>query len=400
MIPSPYRVLIFDIGDVLFTWSPSTKTGISRKTSKSILSLGIWYEYEQGRLSEAECYKKASEVKEAFSQARDSLKVDHTVSSMIRNIRDHSGFKRQIYAMSNISKPDYDVLRTKVADRDVFDNVFTSGEVDARPEEVIFVDDKLENVISARSLVICAIQSKDATSLARTLENLLGNPILRGKNFLSKNARKMDSITDTGVEIKDNFAQLLILKATQDETINDPTQRPPVLTTKEFPFDLDTTSAALVTLKNSKEHINTMLDDMLDFMNSEGLIMTYFDKSRPRIDPVVCVNVLRAFHKFGRGKDLRRVQEWIRQVLYHRAYLDGTGYYSTPEAFLYCLGRLLETLDESEVNLYRDLKTLIVERIRERTGVAGDLMSCNANSYRAARNQLHLVILFKRLDYP
>jgi FMN phosphatase YigB (HAD superfamily) len=136
--------------------------------------------------------------------------------------------------MSNISKPDYDVLRTKAADWDVFDSVFASGEVgmrkpdlcfykhvlqaiDARPEEVIFVDDKLENVISARSLGICAIQFKDATSLARTLENLLGNPILRGKNFLSKNARKMDSITDTGVEIKDNFAQLLILEATQDE---------------------------------------------------------------------------------------------------------------------------------------------------------------------------------------
>jgi hypothetical protein len=46
-----------------------------------------------------------------------------------------------------------------------------------------------------------------------------------------------------------------------------------VLAPKDFPFDLDTTSAALVTLKNSKEHINTMLDDMLDFMNSEGIIM-------------------------------------------------------------------------------------------------------------------------------
>ncbi|KAJ5640036.1 uncharacterized protein N7484_007898 [Penicillium longicatenatum] len=167
MIPSPYRVLIFDIGDVLFTWSPSTKTGISGKNFEVYLVIG-----HLGRLSEAECYKKvgdafdleASEVKEAFSQARDSLKVDHTVSSMIHNIRDHSGSKRHIYAMSNISKPDYDVLRTKAADWDVFDSVFAAGEVgmrkpdlcfykhvlqaiDARPEEVIFVDDKLENVI-------------------------------------------------------------------------------------------------------------------------------------------------------------------------------------------------------------------------------------------------------------
>ncbi|KAJ5190113.1 uncharacterized protein N7498_009098 [Penicillium cinerascens] len=89
----------------------------------------------------------------------------------------------------------------------------------------------------------------------------------------------MDSITDTGVEIKDNFAQLLILEATQDEELVALEHHDKrwgffigkhVLTTKEFPFDLDTTSAALVTLKNSKEHINTMLDDMLDFMNSEG----------------------------------------------------------------------------------------------------------------------------------
>ncbi|KAJ5745274.1 Haloacid dehalogenase-like hydrolase-domain-containing protein [Penicillium odoratum] len=406
MSSSPYRVLIFDIGDVLFTWSPSTKTGISGKTLKSILSSDIWCEYEQGRLSEADCYVKvgdaynleASEVKEAFSQARDSLKVDHTILSFLRKIKDSSGSKRRIYAMSNISKPDYEVLRTKIADWGVFDHIFASGEVgmrkpdlcfykhvlqtiDVRPEEVIFVDDKLENVISAKSLGIRAIQFKDVRSLTRTLGNLLGNPILRGNNFLSRNAKNMDSTTDTGVRIKDNFAQLLILEATQNEelvALEHHKRRwkffigKPLLTTQEFPFDLDTTSAALIIQDHSNEHINFMLDDMLGFMSSEGLIMTFYDKSRPRIDPVVCVNVLRAFYKYGRGKDLQRTQQWIRQVLYHRAYLDGTRYYPTAEAFLYFLGRFLETIYGKEFELYRDLKSLAAERVRERIGADGD----------------------------
>jgi beta-phosphoglucomutase-like phosphatase (HAD superfamily) len=174
-----------------------------------------------------------SEVNDAFSQARDSLSVDHKVSSIIRKLKSHTDYGFSVYAMSNISKPDYAVLRTKLTDWDLFDDVFTSGEagmrkpdlafyqyvigaIGATPDEIIFVDDKLENIIAAQSQGICAIQYDNAAQLAETLENVLEEPIQRGRRFLSRNAKNMDSVTDTGVKIQDNFAQLLILEATND----------------------------------------------------------------------------------------------------------------------------------------------------------------------------------------
>ena len=50
----------------------------------------------------------------------------------------------------------------------------------------------------------------------RALRNLLGDPLERGKRFLDKNAGQLYSLTDNGVVLKENFAQLLILEATDD----------------------------------------------------------------------------------------------------------------------------------------------------------------------------------------
>jgi hypothetical protein len=49
----------------------------------------------------------------------------------------------------------------------------------------------------------------------------------------------------------------------------------PLLTTRKFPFDLDTTSAALMAIDYSMEHTQLMLDDMLQFVNEEGIIMVH-----------------------------------------------------------------------------------------------------------------------------
>jgi len=56
------------------------------------------------------------------------------------------------------------------------------------------VDDQIENVLTA-----------------------LGDPVQRGRHFLNRNAKQLDSVTDTGVMVEENFAQLLILEATQDQ---------------------------------------------------------------------------------------------------------------------------------------------------------------------------------------
>jgi FMN phosphatase YigB (HAD superfamily) len=245
----PYTAIIFDLGDVLFKWSPHNKTSISPRTLRAMLNSPTWFDYECGRLSEADCYATVSsefnvspeEVRQAFQDARDSLQANHDLIDLIRELKAQSNGGLRIYAMSNISLPDWEVLRTKPADWSIFDEVFTSGAAGERkpnlgfyrhiitatglqPRQTIFVDDKLENVLSARSLGFRGIVFDSASVVKRALRNLIGDPVGRGRDFLKHNARKLESVTRAtpdheAVVVQENFAQLLILEATGDRWV-------------------------------------------------------------------------------------------------------------------------------------------------------------------------------------
>lgn len=238
---SPPKGVIFDLGDVLFTWSPNTTTVIPSEMMRSILSSAIWIEYECGRIGQDACYHQvaqhfsvpAPEVAEAFSQARDSLQPNNAMLSFIHELKEASRGVVKVYAMSNVSKEDYAVLSTKMADWSVFNRVFTSGhagmrkpdlsfyhhvleEIKLTPEEAVFIDDKVANVLAAKSLGINSIVFDDESTVTRTLRNIFDDPIGRGYEYLHHNASHFNSITDSGVVVPDNFARLLILDATQD----------------------------------------------------------------------------------------------------------------------------------------------------------------------------------------
>lgn len=146
------------------------------------------------------------------------------------------------------------------------------------------------------------------------------------------------------------------------------------------------------------------MDEMLEYVNDDGIIMVcirdqhlsgktnsaqnkilqvYFDRERPRTDPVVCVNVLSLFYQQGRGHQLGRTLQWVHEVLLHRAYLDGTLYYESPDFFLFSLGRLLGCTQDTE--LHQWLKPLLKKRLQERIGRTGNglslamrVLTCNA----------------------
>ncbi|KAG6911133.1 hypothetical protein DXG01_003873 [Tephrocybe rancida] len=407
-----YTTIIFDLGDVLFKWSPETKTSISSRTLRDILSSPTWFDYECGRLSESDCYTKVGEefilepeeIARAFQQARDSLQADDELIALIRELKAQTNGELRVFAMSNISLPDYEVLRTKPADWSIFDQVFTSGAAGERkpnlgffkqvlsatgadPQRTIFVDDRSENVLSARSLGLYGIIFDNPIEVGRALRNLIGDPVARGGSFLKQNAGRLISVTDrtekhAAIELRENFAQLLILEATDDRTLVDLVEHPRTwnffqgkgqLTTEQFPFDLDTTSLALTVLRRDKQIASSVIDEMLEYVGPDGIILTYFDHRRPRFDPIVCVNTLSLFYTYGRGSELHRTLQWVQEVLRNRAYLEGTRYYETPECFLFFTSRLLASSGDPE--LHAALKPLLKERVQERIGAEGDALA-------------------------
>lgn len=410
MSAEPLTAIVLDLGDVMFSWSPETKTKISGKTLHQILSDLTWLDYECGRISADECHTRIgqafsldpADIAEAFRQARDSLTPNHELLSLVSDLKAQSGGTLRVFAMSNISAPDYEFLRvTKHINWDIFDKVFTSAAAGERkpnlafythvisesgldPSRAVFIDDKVENVLSARSLGFRGIVFEDSIAVMRQLRNLCGSPSKRAWEFLRANAGRLHSVTNSGVELKEHFAQLLILEATHDASLISIPEPPShtwnffrgrkgVLTKTDFPDDLDTTSLGLTIMGASEDVKHSILDQMLQYRNPDGIVQTYFDHTRPRLDACVCVNVLNLFYTNGRGAELQRTLDWVYHVLVHRAYLDGTRYYTTAECFLFFIGRLLSA--STDADLHAKLEPVFRERVRERIGADGDALA-------------------------
>ena len=238
-LPPRCGVLILDLGDVLFDWSPVTTTSISPKILKAILNSTIWQQYECGSLSEDECYRLSGErfsldpeeVRQAIVDARASLQPNDVFIRFIRDLQAESQGTLRIFAMSNVSAPDYAVTRGKSTEWGIFDRVFTSAaagmrkpdlcffkfvldEIKAEPSSVVFVDDRIENVLAARSLGMNGIVFDDVQRVRQSLRFFTGDPVLRGLSFLEARAGRLESETNSGQTFAENFAQLLIREAT------------------------------------------------------------------------------------------------------------------------------------------------------------------------------------------
>ncbi|KAJ5672848.1 hypothetical protein N7507_001975 [Penicillium longicatenatum] len=408
------KALIFDFGNVLCTWTPPKDSTISPKKLKQIMSSDIWHDYERGRyLTAEECYVaiekrfnvQAGDLDSAMAQARSSLQTAGMTLEFLTNfLRKHETLR--LYGLTNTPRPEEGSVLSIAQQWPIFDEIYTSGslgmrkpdiccyqsvlnDIDLPADAVLFVDDSQENILAAQSIGMRSILFQSHEQLCCQIENSFGNPVNRGQGFLKSNAKTLDSVTDTGIPIHDNFAQLLILDLTGNEELVqlekwDRTWNyfigmgtsvigTPLLTTETFPNDLDTTSIALSTLPIKESIVLSVMDEMLTFTSEDGILMTYFDKSRPRVDPVVCVNALHLFCKYGREKDVMPTLEWVLKVLRNRAYIAGSRYYSSPDVFLYFLSRLSRVLRDENRRL--ELLSLLKQHVSERMGLAGDTVS-------------------------
>lgn len=235
-LQAPPRAIIFDLGDVLFTWSAITTTTVPARKLRNILSTPTWNRYERGEitrdvgseLSTQQFSINASVIAEAFSQEQESLQSHHAIIQLLRELKEDPSV--QLYAMSNIGKEDFEELKSKM-DWSICDRVFTSEAAGTRKPEtdfyryvlnqisldgnqVVFIDDKEANAHAARELGIRGFVFEEST--AHNLHDILNNPVGKGWRYLFQHADYCDSVTSSAVSFADNFAKPLIRDVLDD----------------------------------------------------------------------------------------------------------------------------------------------------------------------------------------
>ncbi|KAL4905348.1 hypothetical protein BDW74DRAFT_177722 [Aspergillus multicolor] len=380
------KAIILDLWDLLIP-RPSlpTSTRIPRHIIRESLDSDIWASHERGEASESmTCQSIAwryildiEDVMDIVRQARVQGVMDQDVyMHVVENLR---ALKREVQAaaahaaaggegkgegesegivlcaMLNIPAPTAgcEALRKIIADwvgdENVFDHVFLSHEVGTRKpdrcfyghvlselglsdsvEKALFVGSSTEDVLAAKSMGARVIlHSENAENTLRLIQNALGDGVDELVSFM-EGSRTWNFLQDV-----------------------------PQSSISTYPDDFDTTALALTVLDREEKVVHPITDEMASHVSVDGIVLTYFDRSRLRVDPIVCINVLRLFHKYGRGSELAETLSWVRDVLRTRAYIDGTRYYATPEAFLYTLSRLLQCTEGHELEGHAEFVSLL-----------------------------------------
>jgi FMN phosphatase YigB (HAD superfamily) len=447
---SKSRTLILDLGDVLFHYNASGLTSLSRSAFHSVILSPAWGQYERGLINEDEALEivgkelslEPDAIREGFDQCRKTLHADIDFYAQLRALKDEMNGDLKVYAMSNISKEDFASLKAILPDWGLFDAEFTSFEAHlikpelgfyqhvldkiglADPTSAIFVDDKLLNVMAARSFGIRGIVCKSSSQVMRQLRIELFDPVARARQYMRNNARNHFSQVENSIDIRDAFSQFLIQLMLQDTSLislSSPeaseaeieeefakakTQAktwnyfigPPQGTTSTFPDDVDDTAMALLAFSPPASSATPVLDQHLKIRHPrDGLVQTYFSEQRPRVCPWVLVSALRVFYHYNRGAELKHELQYVTRVLLNRAYLEGSDYYPSGEVFLYFLASLIQANpDAAELQALREpLATACRERVgrceeNDTFAVALRIVACQVLGVWAGSDISHL----------
>lgn len=161
------------------------------------------------------------------------------------------------------------------------------------------------------------MNSTDIHKIISLVQAMCKDPISHAQQYLRANACQMDLQTSTGKLVKDAFAQFLILDATTDESIieYDDTLTEYTWTygdmrkTFTYPPDMDTNFIGMTILKAiAPETRNKMMDKMLSYRDSQGILQTCPFDSRTHVYATAALNAPTMFNKFGRGHQVQETE--------------------------------------------------------------------------------------------
>lgn len=194
--------IIFDLGNVMVKWSPETVLpDLDKKFEKIFFESKIpvfervWEQSDIGNLSEIQLIKQISTLTEvsidktrhALKMLKHSLLLNKPMCDLMTGLYE-SGYN--LYCLSNISKSFADYLMDKYQffkyfkgivfsyeekcikpDIQIYKNLLSKFSISAA--DTLFIDDRLENILSAQSLGIASIQYYDHKIFLKELSNKL-----------------------------------------------------------------------------------------------------------------------------------------------------------------------------------------------------------------------------------
>ncbi len=420
-----YSNIIFDIGDVILSWTSESETHNLRQ----IIKHPIWKDYEKGILKKENAFTLLSSelgisyttLETIISNSTATVTVNKAVLDLLIALKQQ---QKKLICLTNMDRNSFLHLYCEFDFWEYFDLIYTSSflslskpdikifqyvihNAHINPNETVFLDNKTPNLHAATQVGIHTVKIKDEYyQLSKPFDNLIDLMNLNQKKILKIKAKGYTylharlqkfpfckSYVSKNIELtkgeefsKEIFSTIVILHTNSSlpnhiveamiNEINAHSQNnfswcfyKEDAKPKGFPDDLDTTAMILSFLlkkeKIAKEDILPMINQMISNRNDEGVIQVYFDTNRPRIDAAVAVNVLYLMCQinYNNQDHLKATRDYVYNFLKQKKYLNGTRYYPSPDVFLFFLSRLVSDFPEKFKDFTRVLKSNLISQI-------------------------------------
>lgn len=406
--------VIFELNNVFLTCSNEVEDNKRLEEIKyDVITSQSWSKFEKGIVSQDTCRSLILQNPEFdFSPEEVAVAMESAMSwqpvSEMLSLAAELRCSHNMYTVGNLPQPVIEKLKGSTDPFGLFAQTFTSyhlqerlphtvmlskilRSVDIDPARTLYIGDHIDSVIAARSFGFHAIQCQDVLTCVQRVQLLCNDPIIKAKTWLRSNAGRLDLTTSLGITVKDAFQQYCILDATGDKSLvyYNKDQRlfswyygPPPKGLKQFPPDVDCNALACSALDHlddtTRHHI---MDTMLKYVDSNGILQGYLSDEKVRVDILMCVNGMALFNEYGRGHQLAATEDWLYKVMATRAFRDGTHYYPSADVFLYFVSRMLRKAPR----LRKRFGSVFRDCVLERKEAGGDALSLACRVIAAAR---------------